>query len=288
MRLATWASLFAGAAGQIGEEGGLVPLPDLPRAGGFPGEGLGGLAHDAGDEGLQIASGVLPDLHGQHFGRVHLLVQELYDPPQLGWDGVRDEEEADLAGLEVGLDPLPEVSGGGGAVEEGGELLLRVEAFFLAALREPGLEGVRRPVEDGIRGVVEHLADDFPAGAGIAASLDFDQGGDAVLIQEEVVQGPAGAALLLVRDTHFAGDQEPAARRAGIDLVPREQVGMAGEEVLEIKLCALYRKKTGGFRHLRELPGGVKQEDSSRHWIGFQWSLLEHGSGLLHIPVLSP
>ena len=152
--------LFTGAAGQLSEEGGLVPLPGLPRAAGFPGEELGGLAYDAGDEGPQVSSGVLPDLHGQHFGRVHLLVQELHDPPQLGWDGVRDEEEADLAGLEVGLDPLPEVSGGSGAVEEGGELLLRVEAFSLAALREPGLEGVRRPVEDGVGGVIEHLADD--------------------------------------------------------------------------------------------------------------------------------
>lgn len=111
--------------------------------------------------------------------------------------------------------------------------------------------GVRRPVEDGVGGVVEHLADDFPAGAGIAASLDFDQGGDAVLIQEEVVQGPAGAALLLVRDAYFAGDQEPAARRARVDLVPRQQVGVAGEELLEIQFCAIYRKETGGFRHLR-------------------------------------
>lgn len=169
-----------------------------------------------------------------------------------------------FAGLEVGLDPLPEVSGGGGAVEEGGELLVRVEALPLAALREPGLEGVRRPVEDGVRGVVEHLADDLPAGAGIAASLDFDQGGDAVLIQEEVVQGPAGASLLLVRDAHFAGDQEPAPRRARIDLVPRQQVGMPGEELLEIQF-----RGEGGLRHLRQLPGGVEQEDSSRHGLDF-------------------
>lgn len=246
-------------------------MPGLPRAGGFPGEGFGGLAHDTGDEGLQVASGVLADLHGQHFGRVHLLVQELHDSPQLGWDGVRDEEEADLAGLEVGLDPLPEVSGGDGAVEEGGELLVRIEAFNLAALREPGLEGVRRPVEDGVGGVVEHLADDLSPGAGIAASLDFDQGGDAVLVQEEVVQGPAGAALLLVRDAHLAGDQEPASRRAGIDRVPRQQVGMAGEELLEINFSG-----EGGFRHLRQIPGGVEQEDSSRHRLGFQLSLLEH------------
>ena len=79
-----------------------------------------------------------------------------------------------------------------------------------------------------------------------------------------MVQGPAGAALLLVRDAYFAGDQEPAARRAGIDLVPRQQVGMAGEELLEIQLCG-----EGGLRHLRELPGGVEQEDSSRHGVDF-------------------
>ena len=91
-----------------------------------------------------------------------------------------------------------------------------------------------------------------------------------------MVQGPAGAALLLVRDAHLAGDQEPAPRRARIDLVPRQQVGMAGEELLEIDLGAIYQKETGGLRHLRELPGGVEQEDSSRHGVGFQWSLLEH------------
>lgn len=99
------------------------------------------------------------------------------------------------------------------------------ETLRLAALREPALDGLRRPVEDGVRGVIEHLADDLSPRAGIGAALDLDERGDAVLVQEKVVQGPAGSSLLLVRDADLSGDEEPAARRARIDLVSGEQAG---------------------------------------------------------------
>jgi hypothetical protein len=43
---------------------------------------------------------------------------------------------------------------------------------------------------------------------------------------------------------------------------------MAGEELLEINFSG-----EGGLRHLRELPIGVEQEDSSRHGLDFSRSL---------------
>ena len=103
-----------------------------------------------------------------------------------------------------------------------------------------------------------------------------------------MVQGPAGSSLVLVRNADFLGNQEPSPRRSRIDLVPRQQVGMAGEELLEIDLGAIFPAIGGGLHHLRELPGGVEQEDSSKHWIGFQSLLSDHprpkreapGSGL--------
>ncbi|MSP12551.1 MAG: hypothetical protein EXR62_06300 [Chloroflexi bacterium] len=41
-----------------------------------------------------------------------------------------------------------------------------------------------------------------------------------ILIQEEMVQGPLVRAMLLSRHAHLAGDQQPAARRRLVDLVP--------------------------------------------------------------------
>ena len=65
---------------------------------------LGRLSEDAGHKGTTILTDELTDLDGQDLGRIHLLVQELYDSAQLRWDVVCDEHEAHAASLEVGLD----------------------------------------------------------------------------------------------------------------------------------------------------------------------------------------
>jgi hypothetical protein len=66
-----------------------------------------------------------------------------------------------------------------------------------------------------VGGVVEELAHDLPPYPGIAAALDLDESRDAVLVQEEMVEGPARARV--VRNAHLLGDQEPSPRRLGID-----------------------------------------------------------------------
>jgi len=134
----------------------------------------GGLAQDPRDQRPERPSRVLPQLDGEHFGGVHLAVQELDDPAQLRGDDVGDEEEADPAGLEVGLHPRPEVVGRDSAPCERGDPLVRVEGFSFTALLVPAADHLHGPVEDRVGGVVEHLADDLAADARIAAALDLD------------------------------------------------------------------------------------------------------------------
>jgi len=75
-----------------------------------------------------------------------------------------------------------------------------------------------------------------------------------------VIEGPARAALLLVRHPDLARHEEPAPGLAGVDLVARQEARMAGQEQLEIDF--------GGERrlgHLRELPVSVEEKDPSGH-----------------------
>lgn len=121
-------------------------------------------------------------LDDQDLGRVHLLVQELHDPAELGRDGVGYEAQADLAGLEIGLHPLPEVTRRDVAAEELGKRSLWIETFSAGAFLEASPDRLLGPVEDGVGGVVEELAHDLPPYPGIAATLDLDESGDAVLV----------------------------------------------------------------------------------------------------------
>ena len=112
-------------------------------------------------------------------------------------------------------------------------------------------------------GVVEELSHDLPPYPGIAAALDLDESGNAVLIQEEVVEGPARARV--VRNAHLPGNQEPSSRRLGIDLVARQQPRMPGQKLLEIHLGG--KRRLG---HLREAAVRVEKEDASGHRVSLR------------------
>src|SRR5262249_23100513 len=97
----------------------------------------------------------------------------------------------DPPGLEGGLHPPPEARPVAAPPQERLDLPRRVHAPLAAGLLEPGPDGLDRPVRHRVGGVVEHLADDLAADAGVAAPLDLDQRGDGVLVEEQVVEGPA-------------------------------------------------------------------------------------------------
>ncbi|NUN50397.1 MAG: hypothetical protein HUU15_16415 [Candidatus Brocadiae bacterium] len=99
---------------------------------------------------------------------------------------------------------------------------------FRRCLAQP----VHGPVLDTVGGVIQHLGDHFPASAGIAGPLALDEGGDAVLIQKEVIQAETAAAVGGIRDAHLAGHQQPAARVFGVDLVAGQQLRIAGQKSL--------------------------------------------------------
>jgi len=117
--------------------------------------------HQARHERAHLVPDELTDLHRQHLRRIHPLVEELDDPLQLERDLVGHEDEADAAGLEVGLYLEP----------EGLDRVLprhlvsqeRTDALGGATGPVPRLEAlanpVRGPVDDRVGRVVQHLAD---------------------------------------------------------------------------------------------------------------------------------
>lgn len=232
----------------------------LRRRSRLPSPRRGRVPHHLRDEGLHRAlAGVLPDLYGQHLGRVHLLVQELDDPPQFGGDDVGHEDQPHSPGQEVRLHRLPEHPRVR-TTEELGQGGGRGPPAGLAPGLEPGLDAVGRPVEHGVGGVVEQLPDDLAADAGVGRPLDLDEGGDAILVEEQVVEGPAVGAVGLAGDADLAVDEEPPAGLGRVDLVAGQETGVLGQEPLEQVL--------GGvplLPHLVEPAVVVEEEDAAAH-----------------------
>ena len=98
---------------------------------------------------------------------------------------------------------------------------------------EPGAEYLDRPICDAVGGVVQHLPDYLPADAGVSAALDLDYGRDNGLVEEEVVDRPSTAPVLLGGERHLARDQQPAARLCDLYLISSQQVRVFGEKSLQ-------------------------------------------------------
>ena len=87
-----------------------------------------------------------------------------------------------------------------------------------------------------MRRVLQHLADDGPADLGIRGALHLDQGRYRVLVDDQVIDRPAAARSRRLGDPLLAGDENPAAGVVGLDLLPVEQLGVIGDQRLEIIL----------------------------------------------------
>lgn len=203
-----------------------------------------GLADDPGDEGLECLAvtlaNELADLDGEDLGGVHLPVEELDDAAEGRGDEVGDEEESHAARLKVQSGLFPDVFRRDTGTEELFELGVGILTTEGAGGFELGADALDRPIGDGVRGIVEHLADDLAADAGVAAALDLDERGDSVLVEEEMIQGPAVGATELARDASLAVNEEPTTGDPRIDLVSREQFHVVGQERLEQR-CGFVR-----------------------------------------------
>src|SRR5918994_2660323 len=155
------------------------------------------LADHAGDECRQPLADELADLEGKHLSRVHLPIDKLDDPLQLGRNPVGDEDHPDAARLQVLLGGLPGCFWVRAVAEERAKLLVRITTGRLAGGFELGADRFRRPVDDRVGGVVEHLPDDLAANPRVRAALDFDERWHRVLIEEEMIERPASRSSLL-------------------------------------------------------------------------------------------
>jgi hypothetical protein len=97
---------------------------------------------------------------------------------------------------------------------------VRVVVIALALAREQLAQLVERPVHHAIGGVVQHLPDDLPADPCVGAALDLDECRHRVLVEEQMVDRPAAARVLVVGKRSLAAHQEPAARGIPGVLVP--------------------------------------------------------------------
>ena len=69
-----------------------------------------------------------------------------------------------------------------------------------------------RPVGSEVRRVVEHLADDLSPETRVARAFDLHECRDGVLVDEQVIEAPATATVIAVRDRDLLRDQQPPTR----------------------------------------------------------------------------
>jgi hypothetical protein len=222
---------------------------------------LGGLAdHARHQRPGAIGTQVLLDLDRDDLGGIHLPVQELDHATQLARDLVGDKHHPHLPRTQILLDMRPELLD----VRLLGRKLrddrVRVFPFALALARKQLAHLLKRPVHDAVGGVVEHLPDDRPADPGIGASLNLDERRHSILVEEQMVDRPAAACVLVVRDRRLAADQQPAARRVPRVLVPRQQTRKLLDQLLQ-HLLGLVR----GLDHLHKLVIATQEKDSTAH-----------------------
>jgi len=181
----------------------------------------------------------LPDLHGEDFDIGHLLVEELDDALSLRRELVGDEEQPQAPLLEVLLDTLQKrsISSGREASSwRSSSVDRRVDGSAPACWHVARFDAhlLRWPVHHRMSRVLHHLPDDFTADARVGAPFDLHEGWDTVLVEEEVVDGPAGSAAVVARDRRLAPHEYPAPRDLRVDLVARKQVRVLLDVGLEL------------------------------------------------------
>ena len=133
-------------------------------------------------------------------------------------------------------------------------------AVALAPARKQLAELLERPVHDAVGGVVQHLPDHLPSDPGVGAALDLDERRHRVLVEEQVVDGPAAGRVFVVRERSLTTNQQPAARECPPSTGPREQARKPRDQRLQY-LLGLIR----ALAHLDKLVVASQQKDPAAH-----------------------
>ena len=173
----------------------------------FPQLRFGCPPDDLGHQGPEGLTNELPDLNGNHLGRIHLLVEELDDPSQLVRNLVRDENHTNATGLEVRLDLAPEVRVVLPVAEETIELAGWVETLSVTPTLEYRASLLDGPPGHPIGGVIQHLPNNLTPEARIRAALDLHQGRHGITVEEEMVERPAATPSVLIGYRMLPRDQ---------------------------------------------------------------------------------
>ena len=95
---------------------------------------------------------------------------------------------------------------------------------------------------------------------GIAAALHLDQGRDRILIEEEMVDTPAAASILLIGKSCFTSDQQPPPGRVSPVLIAGEQARELGNQSLENLFAVVWL-----LSHLQQFILAAQEVDAAAH-----------------------
>jgi len=130
-----------------------------------------------------------------------------------------------------------------------------ISAGSLEQLRQRAVS----PVPGAVRGVVEHLPNNFTADPGIGTPLHLNERRDRVLIDEQMVQAPAPGSIL-VGDRCLPADQKEAARITAVHLISRQQLRMVLQQLLQNRLSLKRCNRQG-----HEILALADEDDIIRH-----------------------
>ena len=189
---------------------------------------------------------------------------------------VRHEQQAQALRREVRGDGRPEPVHIGVAIrsQHGRELGFRIAASRFGVALERAAQLLRRPGLRGVRRVLQELSDGGAANLGVRAALHLRQRGHRILVDDQVIDRPPGGLTRRRSDALLAGDEDPAARISGTDLLAVEQFRVLGNQRLELGLggkrrlferfeLAVTGRRVGAFRHGAFLAWVPRRSDAS-------------------------
>src|SRR5687768_16037347 len=131
-----------------------------------------------------LLSNKLLDLDRKHFSMVHLLIQELHDSLKFSWNYISDEKKPELSLLQIAIGLFPKCFRIDFVSKKLFQFARRIHSGALTVGSKSFSHVIDAPMLRGIRRIIEHLPNNFPANARVAASFHFNNRWYGILIDK--------------------------------------------------------------------------------------------------------
>jgi len=203
-----------------------------------------GLPDNPRNKSPKAGTNILTEFNPQNLDVFQLLVQEFDDSPEFARKLISDKQQTDLSLLQAAPDVCPETLDLLRVVflriklQEASYLSIRLTSTTIL-LRREGSNAISRPVYCRVGCILKHLPDDLTPDPCVRGTLDFNKGRYGLLIEKQMVYGPAIGCVFPVWNTGFATNKEPPNRLLSANLFASQDLRVRLDKRLEQRFAVI-------------------------------------------------